>query len=205
MTAREELNIGKKSLNIKTDEELAKKIGTNRRNIANWVKRDTIPDKWRMILSSMVSPNAKLILNNHTVELNYFPNVYASAGYGNNVEEINSQTITVTKLFMDSLAIKRIDKLDVIRIHGDSMEPDFSNGEYVIVDRVTSIDEIPNNSTIIANISGELYIKKLQKVPFESTIILNPTNNNYPPITLQDQNQNNLSIVGIVKGCLKPY
>lgn len=37
---------------------------TNKRNIESWVKRNRIPDKWRMILSQHTNPLAKLPLDN---------------------------------------------------------------------------------------------------------------------------------------------
>ncbi|MCK5538730.1 MAG: helix-turn-helix domain-containing protein [Bacteroidales bacterium] len=64
MSAREELNKAKTSLEISTDQELADILKTNKRNLENWVRRNIIPDKWRMIISHHVNTLAKIPLDN---------------------------------------------------------------------------------------------------------------------------------------------
>jgi len=64
MKAREELNKAKMALGLNTDQELADVLKTNKRNIENWVKRNRVPDKWKMIISHHVHPLAKLPLDN---------------------------------------------------------------------------------------------------------------------------------------------
>ena len=60
MSAREELNKAKTSLEISTDQALADILKTNKRNLENWVRRNIIPDKWRMIIGHHVNPLVKL-------------------------------------------------------------------------------------------------------------------------------------------------
>lgn len=62
MNVREELNKAKIALNVTTDQELADIINTKKRNLENWVRRNVIPDKWKMIISHHVHPLAKLDL-----------------------------------------------------------------------------------------------------------------------------------------------
>ncbi len=67
MTAKEEIQLAKISLKARTYSDLADIIGTNKRNIENWVRRDKIPDKWKIILSAAVvnsqNSDAKLPLD----------------------------------------------------------------------------------------------------------------------------------------------
>jgi|GEM_PF-5466137 len=67
MNAREDLNQAKISLDLTTDQELADILKTNKRNIENWVKRNKIPDKWRMVISHHVHPLAKIDLTGDKV------------------------------------------------------------------------------------------------------------------------------------------
>jgi len=205
MTVREELNRVKIALKLKTDQELADTIGTNKNNVDSWVKRDVIPNKWRLVMGGLVSP-AKLPLNyskRDTVELNYYPEVIASAGYGCTNDELESETINVSRFFIESLHVTNTNKLDVIRVYGDSMEPDFLNGEYVVVERVDTVEQVNNGNTVIANIEGNTYIKKIEKIPFEETIVLHSTNNTYHPITIKSKDMKALNLVGIVRGALR--
>ncbi len=68
MNTREELNQAKITLKLTTDQELADILETNKRNLESWVKRNRIPDKWRMIISHHVHPLAKLPLEDKVEE-----------------------------------------------------------------------------------------------------------------------------------------
>lgn len=68
MDARKELNQAKIDLNISTDQELADILKVNKSSINNWVKRNTIPERWRMVISHHVHPLAKLDLAGDKVE-----------------------------------------------------------------------------------------------------------------------------------------
>jgi len=216
MNAREELNKVKIALNVSTDQELADILKTNKRNIENWVGRNTIPDKWQMIMSGLISPNARLPTENpkqlerilsdikekEGVHLHFYPGVDASAGYGSSNDVLAYETVTISRFFVESMRISNINRLDILRIFGDSMEPDFYNGEYVVVERVDTIEEVKTGNTVIANIEGEIYIKKIEKIPFERTVILHSTNQIYTPIRITDSQLDDLHIIGIVRGVI---
>ena len=68
MNAREELNKAKIALEISTDQELADILRTSKENINSWVKRNRVPDKWKMIISQHVHPLARLPLGEKVEE-----------------------------------------------------------------------------------------------------------------------------------------
>ena len=68
MDARNELNEAKLALNLSTDQELAELLKTNKRNLESWIKRNSIPGKWRMLISHHVHPLARLDLTPNKVE-----------------------------------------------------------------------------------------------------------------------------------------
>lgn len=68
MNAREELNKAKIALDVSTDQQLADILKTSKENINSWVKRNRVPDKWKMIISHHVHPLAKLDLTPDKVE-----------------------------------------------------------------------------------------------------------------------------------------
>jgi len=59
MEARERLDELKLYWGLRTDEELAKKIGTPKTNLDVWVRRKSIPEKWELKISQMSNNASK--------------------------------------------------------------------------------------------------------------------------------------------------
>ena len=142
--------------------------------------------------------------NNDDIEVNFYPEVFASAGYGYLNNNTKVEKITLSKLFLKTLNVINPKNLDIIAIYGDSMEPDFHHGDFIIVERINSINEAKNGNVVIANIDGEIYIKKILKDPITKKILLISSNSFYKPIQIDNTNLNNIQILGIVRGKYKP-
>ena len=97
---------------------------------------------------------------------------------------------------LQGLKIQNRNNLDIIKISGDSMLPYFNDGDLIIVEREC---EAKNGDTIIANIAGDLYVKQLEKDPFNKWVRLVSTNKDYGSILLEGQEVESLNIVGIVR------
>lgn len=188
-----------------TQEDIARKIGKDVKTLRNWKKSN--PELIRLINKALEVENE--IINNECtkselVEVNLYENVNASAGYGNNIQELVSQKMYFDKNFLNEFFnITNYQELDIIKVIGDSMNPSFKDGEYIIVERVT----LPKNGdTIIAKIEDELYIKKYCKIPFEKWINLESENTEYKPIILDsDEKLQALNVIGIVRSKIKLY
>ena len=99
--------------------------------------------------------------------------------------------------------ITNFNNLDIIRVIGDSMLPHIKDGEFIFIQKDT---QVKNGDTVIANIDGELYVKRYYKIPFEKWIRLESDNKEFPNIEIDtDDKFNSLSIVGIVKSKIKLY
>lgn len=147
--------------------------------------------------------NYSNLLNKENIDINFYPEVYAAAGYGAINGDVAPKTIQLSKTFLDEiLEVRNYSRLDIIRVYGDSMEPYISNGEYVIIEKN---HEAYNGETVIANINGEVYIKKFQKDPFGQWIKLISDNKSYDDILIKGENLNLLQIVGIVRAKIKPF
>lgn len=139
------------------------------------------------------------------VTLNYYPDIVAAAGYGgiNDFEIYPSQQIKIDRLFIeDILNIKHFNNIDVIRVIGDSMEPFIFDGEVVLIERLR---EAKNGETVIANINGHVYVKKFQTDPFGRWVKLVSNNGNYAEISLEGDQLEFFSIVGIVRAKIKAF
>jgi phage repressor protein C with HTH and peptisase S24 domain len=138
----------------------------------------------------------------NTVKLNYYPNISVSAGYGIQNEDESFSIFEVPRQFLIAIGIKVFKNLDLISVVGDSMEPFISNGEIIIVERT---QEARNGDIVIANINGEVYVKKLQKDPFKRYIKLISTNPAYLDIELKDEELDCLRIIGVVRAKIRPF
>ena len=136
--------------------------------------------------------------NENGIQVNYYPDVYASAGYGATNTLIEPQKVTLSKFIIDSFKIINPKRVDLIHIYGDSMEPVFQNGDIAVVERIDDISEVKNGDTIIANIDGDLFIKKIEKIPFQNAIILKSTNSLYKDIIVEDFDK--FKVVAVVRG-----
>ncbi len=202
MDARTYLNDKKEYFGIKSDEELALKLGTTKDNINKWIQRDKVPEKWTLKIRHLERQD-----NSNTTEMitiNLYEDIQASAGYGNLNSDIVPTKMQFDKNFLvQFFNITRFDNLDIIRVIGDSMLPLINDGEYIIVERTHSAK---SGDTVIANIQGDLYVKRLKRVPYEDKIILESYNKEYPPINIDTPEKlDDLKIIGIVKSKIKLY
>lgn len=154
---------------------------------------------------SNLSPSHQVVnalQQTNVVKINYYPNVVASAGYGALNHHENKEVIDINRSFLIALGLKVFNNLDLITVYGDSMEPFVSNGELVIIERSS---EAKNSDIVIANINGEVYVKKLQKDPLGKWLKLTSLNAMYPDIELKEDELKYLSIVGIVRAKIRPF
>ena len=210
---REVLNRLKIALNAKSFTEVAEKLGVSDSTIDSWRARKRIPDKYIATLQVKgINPDwlltgegemyktdkVQVFDNENGIQVNYYPDVYVSAGYGATNTIIEPQKVTLSKFIIDSFKIINPKRVDLIHIYGDSMEPTFQNGDIAVVERIDDISEVKNGDTIIANIDGDLFIKKIEKIPFQNAIILKSTNSLYKDIIVEDFDK--FKVVAVVRG-----
>jgi len=220
------INRIKEAFKVRTNKELAEKLGTSLSNIDNWKKRNSIPQKYILLTSQMTNINPDWLLtgegemyrNNkgglniaehkieNAVEINYLPEVYAAAGYGAvNGDYPSVETMQCTLDFVASiLNVKNSYNggVDIIKVIGDSMEPFISNGEVVVIEKTNNAQ---NGDIVIANINGNIYVKRLEKDPFGKWVKLISENPEYETIKIEDDELNYLQIVGIVRAKIRPF
>lgn len=200
MNAREKLDELKDLWGLRTDEELANKLDTQKTNIDVWVRRKKIPEKWELKISQMTDIGNKRDL----VSLNFYDDIYASAGYGAVNDDYQPTKMEFDRNFLEKvLGIKKFDRLDIIRVIGDSMLPSIRDGEYIIIENGA---DAKNGDTVIANIEGELYVKRLNKIPLSKFFTLESENTEYKPIVFDSIAKLELcSIIGVVRCKIKLF
>lgn len=140
----------------------------------------------------------------NSVPVNYYPDVIAAAGYGAiNDYQYTPQVMQLDRRFLEQLLnVRRFDRLDIITVFGDSMEPYISNGETVLIERH---DDAKNGETVIANINGSVYIKQIKMDPFKKWIKLLSENSHYEEIELSGDELQYLTIIGIVRAKIRIF
>ena len=200
MNAREKLDELKELWGLRTDEELAKKLEISKETINSWIRRKKIPEKWQLKIGQKNNKEDRSDL----ISLNFYDDIYASAGYGATNDHIQPTKMEFDRNFLEKvLGIKKFDRLDIIRVVGDSMLPSIRDGEYIIIENGA---DAKNGDTVIANIEGELYVKRLNKIPFQKWFRSESENAEYQHIDI-DSNEKleACNIVGVVRCKIKLY
>ncbi len=190
--------------NFKNQKDFGHWASVSESYITKWKKQGYIPDE---IIKKFDSEFGELIYldeNSDVISVNLYKDIYASAGYGTNNIDLTPQKMSFNKDFLrEVFNITNFNSLDIIRVIGDSMLPYIKDGEYIFVQKDTPVK---NGDTVIANIDGELYVKRYYKIPFEKWIKLESDNPDYPCINIDSEDKlNSFQILGIVKSKIKLY
>jgi len=141
----------------------------------------------------------------NTVALNFYPDIFAAAGYGAiNESHYEPQIMNFDRKFLEEfLNVRNFSTIDIIKVVGDSMEPYIQDGQTVLIERQ---QEAKNGETVIANVNGHIYIKRFHTDPFNKWVKLISENETYGDISLNTpQELESFSIVGIVRAKIKVF
>lgn len=141
--------------------------------------------------------------NNDEVAVNYYPDMFAAAGYGAINGDTQPEVITVSRSFLSNMfGLSSFVGIDIIHVIGDSMEPFVPNGETILLQRT---NEARNNQIVIARINDELFVKRILRDPLGRWVKLISDNNLYPDIYLDQEQMKQLEIIGVVYGRFRPF
>ncbi|MCK9372608.1 MAG: S24 family peptidase [Sulfuricurvum sp.] len=141
--------------------------------------------------------------NKNSVSVNYYSDIYAAAGHGALNGDTKPEIMTVSRSFLSNMfGLSSFVGIDIIHVVGDSMEPFIPNGETILLQRT---HEARNNQIVIARINDELYVKRLLRDPLGRWVKLISDNQQYPDIDLNQEEMNQLEIIGIVYGRYRPF
>ncbi|MYZ24547.1 helix-turn-helix domain-containing protein [Lactobacillus salivarius] len=83
-----------------------------------------------------------------------------------------------------------------LRVNGDSMTPTFSDGQIIYVNKIYDTEEVRNNQFVIAELNGNLYVKKVVFSNNRENCQLISLNKEYKPINVTKDDE--FKIVGLV-------
>lgn len=158
MNAREELDKVKEHLAITTDKRLSEVLEVNKRNIESWVKRNKIPDKWRMKIQQLYQNEAKHETKKETNVSLSVSLLQAGAGEGIYNFEEDHKLLSLEPSMFPYLSGK---KLTALQIVGDSMEPLLRQGDYILITQQNKLRQTEDGIYAI-RVEGMLKVKSLQ-------------------------------------------
>lgn len=92
--------------------------------------------------------------------------------------------------------ISRPDNLAVLSAHGDSMNPTFSDGDILLVDR--GVDRISLDAVYVLALNEELYIKRIQRRITDGAVMILSDNPAYQPVIVANGERDSLQVLGRV-------
>lgn len=157
--------------------QLADVLGMSRQYISK-IKDDELDEKKLNILNSYFN---EMSTDNEAkfFKIPVFGNVTASMGYGISVYDENQTGVyeISSKLAKDIGIVSG--KTQMIFASGDSMYPTIEGGDSLLID--TSKKEIYDGRIYCVRIDGQLYAKRLQKIPPNTVKVISDNERKYDP------------------------
>lgn len=188
------------------DKDIAGLLGISQMNFATMKKRDKIPYEEllefcarRSIAINWLlfgqSPESLIESTNKFYMVRYFSDVSASAGGGGVGDVEDSVELMLEGNFVSSLGgEKELKNIEALNVSGDSMEPTFSYGDMIFINRNKT--DIGRGGVFTINTEAGLFIKRLQK-RIDGKIDVISDNKEYAKQTLMP---NELNVIGRVVG-----
>lgn len=86
----------------------------------------------------------------------------------------------------------------VLRVQGDSMYPDFQDGDHVLILRQSTMDRSGQVGVVIYDDESST-LKRIEYVMGEDWMTLRPINPQYPPVTIRDESLEHCKVLGVAK------
>lgn len=160
-----------------TYEELVPILGVNSSNaLRNWAYRKR-PLKDFEIQKIDEAFNLISSQNIDCTDIPVYGDVTASMGYGVSVyEEAQTGTYSISNKLAKDIGID-LSKSEMIFASGDSMEPTIIGGDSLLIDK--SKTEVYDGRIYCVRIDGQLYAKRLQKLPPQKIKVISDNKDKY--------------------------
>lgn len=192
------------AVGAKNDTELHRFFDISNAAASGWRKRGSVPYKEICEAAAIKKVSVNWILTGEGEmkerDADYINvpeyKIQASAGHGTLVEdETPSQYIAIKKANLAANGVNT-SNLMIIYARGDSMEPTFSTGDPLFIDR--NCNEVsPDGGIYVFNFGGDLFVKRLQ-VTFNGDVLVISDNEKYREMTIQRNDLEQMNVVGRV-------
>jgi len=191
---------------ISSQAELASALNINRSAITQARKKNAVPDKWILQLFKSFGLNPEWIetgsgptfYNKPDADSELFtgiPKVKARLSAGGGSFEVGSEIEGYYAFRKDWLNAKgTIQKMVLMDILGNSMEPEMKDGDTILIDE--SQKDVLAGAIFAVGVEDTIMVKRLEKHP--NKLVLISDNKDYSPIYLQGSEINSVRIIGKV-------
>jgi phage repressor protein C with HTH and peptisase S24 domain len=191
---------------ITSQNELASALKVNRSAITQARKKNAIPDKWilKLFRSYGLNPDwietgtgPTFIETSKDSDSKYkdIPKVKARLCAGGGSFEVGSEIEGYYAFRKDWLGAKGIiNKMVLMDIFGNSMEPEMKDGDTILIDE--SQKDILAGAIYAVGIDDTIMVKRLEKHP--NKLVLVSDNKGYSPIYLKGDEMSSVRIIGKV-------
>jgi len=138
--------------------------------------------KYLRVTRGDVSPKI-ISVNSSENENIVLVNIKAAAGYPQNVQDV--EWYQQLPAFDIPLPEYRNATYRGFQVEGDSMVPNLRPGEWVLGKAVPTIEEVNNNKIYVVVLHDSVLVKKLQKLPNSSKLLLVSQNEEYVPVQIE--------------------
>lgn len=166
-----------------TQEEVSDILGVTKQSVWAFENKNKIPHKHKKILEEkfMCKFTDKDCSrdDDNFIAIPIRGNVTASMGYGITVyDETQTATYNISRELARDLGINAKNS-EIIIASGDSMLPTIEGGDTLLID--LSCKEIYDGKIYCVRIDGQLYAKRLQKIPPNTIKVISDNKDKYDP------------------------
>lgn len=190
--------------------EFAKNTGISTATLSQWRKGlyepseksiAAIVDYTNMPIEALMGGNPPIRLSMPTPKVTddavSFPVIGGvAAGYDRIAyEDWTGDTIEIPRSYLKG---RQPQEYFVLKVTGDSMYPDFHDGDHVLVLRQTTMDRSGQIGVVIYGDESST-LKRIEYVMGEDWMTLRPINPQFPPVTITGENLEHCRVLGIAK------
>lgn len=210
MTFGERLRAARKQKKL-TQKELAKLINAAHNSISNWENDQNKPDPdtiqnlcWALDVQpnyffGETSKSDSLPSPHITEDTVTFPIITSVAAHYDSLSfnegGVEGDNVEIPQKYLHG---RPASDYCVMRVKGDSMYPEFRDGDLVLVLLQATLNR-PRDIGVIAYGDDEMTIKRIDYVMGEDWLELIPINPNYPPKRIEDAELERCRVIGIPK------
>lgn len=191
---------------IESQTDLARILGVNRSAVTQARKKGAIPDRWLLQLFRGYGLNPEWLekgigntflgtKQSPATEFEKIPKVSARLCAGNGSFEVGADVqgyYSFRKAWLNKRGVA--DKMVLVDIFGNSMEPEMQDGDTVLIDQ--SQKNILAGAIFALGIEDTIMVKRVEKHP--NKLVLRSDNRDYAPIYLEGQEADQVRILGKV-------
>lgn len=194
-------------------QELGKELGISPRHIYHWNKKETktytryivqiaryfdVSAEYLLGETDDKTPNRKMmippIISNNVVAFPVIGTV--AAGYDKPAyENWTGDSIEIPRSYLHG---REPNDYFVLRVEGDSMYPNYQNGDHVLVLRQNTLDYSGQVAVVVYD-GEDGSLKAVDYTPGSERMTLRPLNTNFPPRHIYGEDMNQVHICGVAK------